>query len=278
MGDFLLDAKDVMMVACKQYIEPKIVKLDRPDEQRLFNEFVVSMGGWLDRQLPFIDEFLTDVANGVTHTSKQAEELVEKTDVFKAIPSDIMSNALPSSHNAAILDAKTHMETADNELKLGDTPARRTAMISAVGAMLNLFSKKMQEILYTPIPAAALSAEAVVKIFDYAITMPVKTLADTVDHYTNRVKLLTDLQARLIDADKQLAEKHELHRDHITPDQAADMATIRYVNTSLSFAVKQMFSATQYMHGKATMSHHICKYIASYKSALTSYLKLYTAL
>lgn len=278
MGAYLLDENDVMVVCCKRYIEPKIVRLDGSDEQKLFNEFVVSMGGWLDRRLDFVEEFLTDIAQGVIHTSQQAETLVKNTNVLEQVPPSIMSDGLPSSHNAAILAAVATMRTADAEIKLGETPARRTAGIRALSDILGLVGKKMEEVLYSPITMADVSGETIMKIVDEAITIPVNALADDVDHYTNRIKTLSDLQRQLIDADRQLAEKHEFHREHATPEQLADMAAIRYVNTSLSFIVKQMFKATQYMHGKATMSQNVEKYIRSYKAALTAYLRLYNAL
>lgn len=278
MSAFLLDNKAVVGVCFVLHIQNKLVSLDNSRYHDNFCKFLDTLGAFLDTHLDTLNKFLSDVAAGREHTPVEIQSLLNSVDVYAILPGPLLSNVTPSTVNDRLSAATRVVHDAKLMLNLGVNTPRSLELVRAKLPVLPIVGDKIKELFYTGTPDYDMPVDEFKGIVEKALSEPVDKLAATIDKYTNRLKELTNLQTQLVAVDKQLAEKHEMHRDHATPEQALDMAGIRYVNASLTFVVRQMYNSINYLHGKTVMAAQIERFISSYKAALTAYLKLHTEL
>ena len=278
MGAFLLDNKAVANACFVLHIQNKLVSLDNSRYHDNFCKFLDTLDAFLNTHLDTLNKFLSDVAAGREHTPVEIQSLLNSVDVYAILPGPLLSNVTPSTVNDRLSAATRVVHDAKLMLNLGVNTPRSLELVRAKLPVLPIVGDKIKELFYTGTPDYVMPVDEFKGIVEKALSEPVDKLAATIDKYTNRLKELTNLQTQLVAVDKQLAEKHEMHRDHATPEQALDMAGIRYVNASLTFVVRQMYNSINYLHGKTVMAAQIERFISSHKAALTAYLKLHTEL
>lgn len=285
MHDFLLGVdggksagSNILMA--RRFYAGKLVGLDGSNTWHTFISFGEDLSEWIDKRTAAIGDFLKSIADGVMHNSNEVMALIHTLGIVDVFPEKLLESEYPSSYNTAIAAAVTELKNADAELRIAITPARLIAWVTASSTLVKAANGKLVEIWFTPINESdGKKVEGIVTTeVVAALTAPVKELASNIDKIANRTQQLTHMQTQLAAADKQLAEQYEHHKDHMTDVQRADMAGIRYVNSTLSFAVGLMMRSAQYLHSKTTRMNNLSSYMGSYQAACISLMKLYDLL
>ena len=279
MRAFLLSDDGPKELMALRFYTDSLVGLDSSDTWDVFMKFADDLGDWLEKRMSIIGEYLKDVVENKKYSRQEFEALLDNLGTPDVFPESLMKPTYPSTHNAAIATAIEAIKNAESELRIAVTPARTIAWINANANFIRSANAKLMELWFTRHPDDAKKTTAVVasEIIN-GITASVDTLADNIDKLTNRNQQLTLMQSQLVAADKHLAEKHEMHTDHLSDADIAEMAGLRYINATLSFSVGMLTRCSNYLHSKTTRINNISNYISSFDAACVSLEKLYVLL
>lgn len=280
MRDFLLGERGPSTVMGRRFYMGKLVGLDGSATWADFIQFGEALDDWLEKRMGAVSEFLKDVMGDKKHSSNEFKVMLDNLEVIAVFPESLMNSKHPSSYNDAIASAMQEIKNAESELRIAVTPHRIIAWINASASYIRAANGKLMELWFAPLPSNA--HETVVKITQHEIidglAAPVGKLAEGIDKLANRQQQLSQMQQQLVITDKHLAEKHEMHKDHLTDQEMAEMAALRYVNATLVFTVGMLTRCTGYMHGKVSRINNISSYLGSFEVACISLEKLYVLL
>ncbi len=279
MRAFLLSDDGPKELMALRFYTDSLVGLDSSDTWDVFMKFTDDLSDWLEKRMSIIGEYLKDVVENKKHSRQEFEALMDNLGTPDVFPESLMKPAYPSTHNAAIAAAIEAIKNAESELRIAVTPSRTIAWINANANFIRSANAKLLELWFTRHPNDAEKITNIVasEIIN-GITAAVGKLADNIDKLTNRNQQLTLMQEQLVVADKHLAEKHEMHTDHLSDADIAEMVGLRYINATLSFVVGMLTRCSSYLHSKTTRVNNISNYIGSFEAACVSLEKLYVIL